>query len=173
MRGATDNLIFVTQKIAEATSRGKKVCGIFFDVADFLKAFDKVWHAGLLHKLNNLEIPFYLINYIKSFLSNRKFAVNLNNSVSETCDIECGVPQGSVLRPLLFLIYINDIPLAYKKFSSYSALFADDLGSIFILKKTKNVSKKINKYLENMVRWLYKWRLKMILLNALIRYFLG
>ena len=157
-RGATDNLIFFTQKIAEATSRRKKVCGIFFDIA---KAFDKVWHAGLLHKLNNLEIPFYLINYIKRFLSNRKFAVNLNNSVSETCDIECGVPQGSVLGPLLFLIYINDIPLAYEKFSSYSALFADDLGSIFIFKKTKNVSKKINKYLENLVRWLFKWRLKM------------
>ena len=157
-RGATDNLVFVTQKISEAISRGKKVCGIFFDIA---KAFDKVWHVGLLHKLIKLEIPSYLVNYIKNFLSNRKFTVNLNSSVSEACDIKCGVPQGSVLGPLLFLVYINDIPLAYEKYSNYSVLFADDLGSVFIFKKTRNVSKKINKYLESLVKWLYKWRLKM------------
>ena len=103
----------------------------------------------------------YLIKYLKDFLSDRKFRVNIDNSSSNLCNIECSVPQGSVLGPLLFLIYINDIPLADEKHISYSSLFADDLAIMFFFKKRGYVVNRIKTYLESLVAWLFKWRLKM------------
>ena len=69
-RGTADNLLFITQKIREATNRNKKICGVFFDIS---KAFDKVWLAGLVYKLVHLGVPKYLIRFIKSFLEYRFF----------------------------------------------------------------------------------------------------
>jgi hypothetical protein len=63
-RGTDDNLLFMTQKIQESLNRGKKVCGIYFDIS---KAFDKVWHAGLIYKLIYLKVLTYIIRFIKSF----------------------------------------------------------------------------------------------------------
>ena len=105
-RGTTDNLIYVTQKINENFLRGKNICGLFFDIS---KAFDKVLHDGLIHKLYySLKTPKFLLVFIRNFLSNRFFKVKLNEKNSDLKSIECGVPHGSVLGPLLFLIYIND-----------------------------------------------------------------
>ena len=90
---------------------------------DFSKAFDRVWHKGLLFKLNNYGISGPLLRWITSYLSNRKQAVFIKDSVSSFKTINAGVPQGSVLGPLFFLIYINDIS---HNLSSLSRLFADD-----------------------------------------------
>ena len=136
-RGTADNLLFMTQKIQECLNRGKKVCGIFFDIS---KAFDKVWHAGLIYKLIYLGVPMYIIRFIKSFLSDRFFKVKINDAYSEPHPITCSVPQGSVLGPLLFLVFIGDIPLSNIKSTSYSALFADDLSSIFFSKNQGKLS---------------------------------
>ena len=102
----------MTQKIQECLNRGKKVCGIFYDIS---KAFDKVWHAGLIYKLIYLGVPKYIIRFIKNFLSDRFFKVKVNDTYSEPCPITCSVPQGSVLGPLLFLVFIGDIPLSNSK----------------------------------------------------------
>ena len=102
-RGTSDNLLFMTQKIQECLNRGKKVCGIFFDIS---KAFDKVWHAGLIYKLIYLGVPMYIVRFIKNFLSGRFFKVKVNDKFSRTHPITCSVPQGSVLGPLfLFSFY--------------------------------------------------------------------
>ncbi len=157
-RGAADNLVFFTQKISETINKDKKGCGIFFDIS---KAFDKVWHNGLIYKLIKLNVPGYILKYIVDFLKDRKFKVSIGDSMSEFGNILCSVPQGSVLGPLLFLIYINDIPLADSKHVCYSSLFADDLATIFFYQKKGLVKSRMNIYLKNLVKWLFKWRLKM------------
>jgi len=138
-KGAADNLIFFTQKISETLNKKKKACGIFFDI---YKAFDKVWHNGLIYKLMKLNVPSNILKYVVDFLKDRKFRVSVEDSLSESCKILCSVPQGSVLGPLLFLVYINDIPLIDTKHSGYSSLFADDLATIFIYNKPTHVKQK-------------------------------
>lgn len=131
-RQTKDNLLFLTQKISESIIRKKNVCCVFFDIA---AAFDKVWYNGLLFKLIDIKMPDYIISWVRSFLLNRSFSVKLNNYVSKPAPITTGVPQGAVLSPVLFSIFINDVPLNHSKNRKYSLLFADDLVSFFIFKK--------------------------------------
>ena len=96
------------------------VRGIFLDIS---KAFDKVWHEGLLYKLKTYGIDGQLLSLLENYLKNREQRVVLNGQTSEWRKIKSGVPQGSVLGPLLFLIYINDLP---DGISSICKIFADD-----------------------------------------------
>ena len=90
---------------------------------DISKGFDKVWHQGLLHKLKQNGISGNLIETLTDFLKDRKQRVVLNERNSSRANIKAGVPQGSILGPLLFLIYINDLP---DNLSTNVKLFADD-----------------------------------------------
>ena len=92
-------------------------------ILDFSKAFDKVSHKLLLLKLKFYGITGKIINWIESFLSNRKQQVVCEGSTSEAASVTSGVPQGSVLGPLLFLAFINDLP---NSIESTCHLFADD-----------------------------------------------
>ena len=125
-RRTADNLMFLIQKISESFILGKSVCCLFFDIS---KAFDRVWHDGLIYKLYSLGVPIYLIKWIISFLSLRQFCVVVNGCFSDMFIIRAGVPQGSVISPLLFSVYINDIPKRDRSFMSYSLLFADGVMS--------------------------------------------
>ena len=91
------------------------------------KAFDRVWHRGLLFKLRQNGIDGKLLQWLNSYLTNRKQKVTLKSCASTIKSILAGVPQGSVLGPLLFLVYINDIA---KQLLSSTQLFADD-SSLF------------------------------------------
>ena len=95
------------------------------------KAFDKVWHEGLIFKLKQNGIEGKLLNLFESYLTNRKQRVVLNGMESNWGDIRAGVPQGSVLGPLLFLIYINDLE---EGILSHVKFFADDTSLFSIIK---------------------------------------
>uniref|UniRef100_A0A1Y1K0C8 Reverse transcriptase domain-containing protein n=1 Tax=Photinus pyralis TaxID=7054 RepID=A0A1Y1K0C8_PHOPY len=101
-----------------------------YTVAAFLdikQAFDRVWHNGLIYKLMQIQVPPYLLLTIKSFLTKRSFSTVINNHISEPKLIEAGVPQGSILAPILFNIYMHDIPEVE---NSSLAMFADDTAII-------------------------------------------
>ena len=111
----------ITEKIKASIDDEKYGCGIFIDLK---KTFDTVNHSILLRKLEHYGIRGPALDWFKSYLTNCKQYVYFNGHSSETKNITCGVPQGSVLGPLLFLLYINDISNGSKKLDFF--LFADD-----------------------------------------------
>ena len=86
---------------------------------DLQKAFDTINHDILLKKLSIIGFSDHSVKWFQSYLSNRKLTINLENFFSEVSNISCSVPQGSILGPLLFLIYVNDMPMAVKCNHSY------------------------------------------------------
>ena len=114
--------------------------GVFLDIS---KAFDRVWHEGLLYKLHSYRISGSLLNLLRDFLSGRVQRVILNGKNSIWKLIKVGVPQGSILGSLLFLIFINDLPTSLE---TVPKIFADDT-SLFslVLDQTNPVYKQIEK----------------------------
>lgn len=122
---------------------------------DIRAAFDTVWHNGLLFKLNRLKFPNYIISIISKFLIDRSFIVKLGNSYSVPKQILAGVPQGSVLGPILFNVSNYDIPLA----ADFDLLqFADDTAVAISYDSARGIENKINKYLFTLNKWYYNWK---------------
>lgn len=129
---------------------------------DFSKAFDKVNHALLLHKLSVLNIDSAVINWIRAFLTSRVQFVTANDANSSLVPVDSGVPQGSVLGPLLFLIYINDLPT---NVSSKICLFADDCVLYRKVTDTADISL-IQEDLNNITKWCRLWRMELNVKNV-------
>ena len=122
---------------------------------DISKAFDKVWHEGLLYQLKSLGISGELYNLLENYLSDRFQRIILNRQFSSWKPTLAGVPQGSILDPLHFLIYNNDLPNELK---SNAKLFADDT-SLFTLVKDKNESTSILNDILLISKWAYNWKM--------------
>ena len=117
---------------------------------DFRKAFDSVAHNELLFKLWNFGITDSLWSWIKAYLSNRHQCVSVGQSVSSTIPVISGVPQGSILGPLLFLIFINDLPDVHEK--SMMLLFADDAKCVMPISSWRDCT-----LLQNDLTMLSEW----------------
>lgn len=127
---------------------------IFIDIQ---KAFDMVWHDGLLTKLYDMGINGHMFNWISNFLSNRTFQVCVGSALSETFHLENGTPQGSVISPILFAIMINDIP--FRQNIQYS-LFADDLAIWDSGPDEKAINKNLQDNLNILIHWCEEWGFK-------------
>ena len=142
-------LIKITESIRSALDDGKTACGIFIDLQ---KAFDTVNHSILTDKLSHYGIRGIANNWFKSYLNNRRQFVSINGTDSEPITVIHGVPQGSVLGPLLFLVYINDLNYAIKFSSVYH--FADDTNLLNISDSIKRTQKQVNLDLKSLYKWL-------------------
>ena len=143
------SLVEITEEIKESIDNGKYGCGIFIDLK---KAFDTVNHRILLTKLEHYGIRGVLLKWFESYLSNRKQYVYHNGIASDMKEITCGVPQGSVLGPLLFLIYVNDLPNISEKLRFF--LFADDTNIYYDSEDLIELEKTVNHELRKLSQWL-------------------
>ena len=128
---------------------GNCVLGLFLD---FSKAFDTIDHGILLSKLQAYGISGTALKLINSFLSNRYQYVDFNGNASSRLSISCGVPQGSVLGPLLFLLYINDIALVSNLL--FLLLFADDSNVFVTGRDLDAIIDQVNTEMVKVVAWL-------------------
>lgn len=151
-------LLNITERIRKCLDNGELACGVFIDLQ---KAFDTVDHKILLSKLNHYGIRGMANNWFKSYLSNRSQFVSIGSSNSSSKSICHGVPQGSVLGPLLFLIYINDLHNCIRSCETYH--FADDTHLLKFSDSLDTLCKKVNLDLKNITCWL---RANKISLNA-------
>ena len=156
-RSTGDLLTVVTDRIAKAFDN----CGATRAIAlDISKAFDRVWHAGLLHKIKSYGIAGDVFNIISSFLSDRKLRVVLDGKSSPGYAINAGVPQGSILGPTLFLLFINDLP---DEIICKIAIYADDTTIYSSCRKASDqwlqleMTSELEFDLRDIVDWGKKW----------------
>ena len=142
-------LVVLLDKISAALKNGDFVIGLF---RDFSKAFDTVDHSILLEKLDFYGIKGVTCKWFEDYLSERKQYVTYNGITSDMEVIKCGVPQGSILGPLLFLLYINDLAMVSN--ASFPILFADDTNIFITGKCIDGMCTKINDELDKIQSWL-------------------
>ena len=110
-------------KLINPSTRTKKLAAL--PLMDVEKAFDAVWHNGLLKKLHDMELPSDILRIISSFLTDRTIQVKIGNTLSEVVQLLAGTPQGSIQSPLLFIVYVNDIPVTQ---TCQVTQYADDIA---------------------------------------------
>lgn len=141
--------------IIEQALEEKKVCSAIF--LDVTQAFDKVWHDGLNYKLRKM-LPAKYAELIQSYLSDRYFRIKHEDAYSDAYRIYAGVPQGSVLGPLLYVLFTSDLP---EREENTLATFADDTAVLAVGETTHITIPKIRGFIKRLQDWTSKWRIKM------------
>ena len=148
-----NQLLAITHEIYKSFDACLDVRAVFLDIS---KTFDKVWHQGLFYNLKENGILCNLLGTLTDFLKDRKQRVVLNGQNSSWANIEAGVPQGSILGPLLFLIYINDLP---DNLSTNVKLFADDTSLFSVVHDIATSSCDLNYDLNRVREWAFQWKM--------------
>lgn len=152
-RSCETQLIDFTQELARNLDKGQQIDAV---VMDFSKAFDKVAHNRLLLKLENYGVGGRTLCWVRDFLHNRFQCVVVDGKSSDSGSVTSGVPQGSVIGPILFLVYINDLPDCV---SSHTRLFADDT-IIYRQIKTDDDGQTLQDDLRRLEDWEDLWQMK-------------
>lgn len=148
-------LIELMHEILLALDNHELICLIFCDVS---KAFDRVWLRELSFKLERYDIKGPLLDWLKSYISDREQRVLIKDAISGKGNLKVGVPQGSILGPLLFLIYINDIA---DELTGLCRLFADDTSVSERCYDIDTLRSLVNIDLENISNWAKQWLVKL------------
>ena len=154
-KSTVTQLIEVYHHFCKAVDSNKEMRVIFLDIT---KAFDKVWHKGIIYKLRKCGINGRLLLWFQDYLSNRMQRVVINGQHSNWKTIDAGVPQGSVLGPLLFLLYINDIVQSVRHCNI--RLFADDTCIFIEVNDRHEAAAFLNADLSKIHEWSTKWLIK-------------
>ena len=149
-----NQLIDIYDTICQSLDDGKEVRAVFCDIQ---KAFDRVWHKGLLEKLKGYGIQGDLHKWFQDYLTNRRQCVVLDGCKSTMKPMNAGVPQGSILGPMLFILYINDI---ITDIVCHIRLFADDTTLYLIVENPEESARIINSDLEKISTWAKNWLVK-------------
>ena len=152
-RSCTTNILATLDAWTEIIDSGNPLDAIYLD---FSKAFDSVPHLRLLEKLKSFGIKDNLLLWIKDFLIGRRQRVKINDSFSEWAAVTSGVPQGSCLGPVLFIVYINDLPDVIQ---SLCQLYADDT-KVYNKVDNETLRQQLQKDLDNLCIWAEKWQLR-------------
>lgn len=141
--------------VIEECLEEKKICSaVFLDVA---QAFDKVWHEGIIMKLRNC-LPAQYVQFLESYISQRTFKVKQENEYSELKTINAGIPQGSVLGPVLYVLYTYDIPMTE---NIKLATFADDTAVLAVGNTIEETTTNLQDAINNINAWTRRWRIKL------------
>ena len=148
-----NELVSITHEIYKSFEKGHEVRVVFLDIS---KEFDKVWGDGIIFKLSQNGISGNLLKLLRDFLSERRQRVVLNDQASTWINVTAGVPQGLILGPLLFLIYINDLS---EGLSTNAKLFADSTSLFSVIHDSQTSENVLNKDLEMMHNWAFQWKM--------------
>ena len=151
-RSTVTQLLEVYHSFCKAVDEGKEIRVVFLDIT---KAFDRVWHRGLIYKLHRCGIRGGLLEWFVDYLSNRKQRVVINGQASGWSNIQAGVPQGSVLGPILFLLYIDDIVHTVQ--NCKIRLFADDTCLFIEVEDRLHTAQLVNDDLDAIAAWSNRW----------------
>ena len=152
LRSTADILTVLSERIYNSLDALGETRAIALDIP---KAFDKVWHAGLLHKLKAYGVAGSILSILESFLKERSLKVVLDGQSSPLYNINAGVPQGSVLGPTLFLVFINDLP---DEVLSRIGIYADDttlyscVGKAGVFERVESAAE-LEEDLHSIVEW--------------------
>ena len=154
--GTAHQLTRLVHEWSQALDKDQYVGTVFFDLK---KAFDKVWHKGLI-KLEFAGINHRALSWFRNYLSDQYQCVKINNSTSTPVRIHAGVPQGAILSPLLFIIYMNDIAsLSVQDQASFTNLFADHASLYVANGDPTMLATELQQAVDNLSEWFDNWLL--------------
>lgn len=154
-RSTNDQIVKLHEQIYKFIKNKGHTVGVFLD---FEKAYDMLWRNGLLSKLKKIGINGNMFAFVKDFVANRTFQVQVGNERSERKNLDNGTPQGSVISPILFLIMINDLSEVIKNVQL--SLFADDSATYKSGKNLKFIMKEIQRNIDQIQTWCQTWGFK-------------
>ena len=155
-RNCLEHVIRLTEDVTHGFAKGESTIATFLDVAG---AFDKVWINGLLWKVMTMKLPKPLIGIVRGFLTQRSLKVKVGQKISPVIQMEAGTPQGAVLSPTLFNLFVDDLRDCLGLHDVYLAQYADDIALWCTNKDPKEAEKKMNEALGKIAIWTKKWRI--------------